>query len=67
MAPTLRYILLADINECLNGTDDCEDTANFECVNTLGSFDCVCLPGFQLDKGNCVGQYCRFSFLPNTP
>ena len=33
-----------DINECDDGSDDCVDIA--QCVNTPGSFECQCAPGF---------------------
>ena len=39
------------------GTDDCDDTTEV-CMNTEGSFICVCAPGFVADMpGLCVGKY----------
>ena len=26
------------------------------CINTIGSFECMCLPGFTGDGVTCVGQ-----------
>ena len=46
----------ADIDECANGNNDCDTTANFECINTPGSFVCVCAAGYQLVEGNCVSE-----------
>lgn len=43
-----------DINECLEGTARC--APNSECINTEGSYNCECLPGFtksELTSG-CV-------------
>ena len=42
-----------DIDECTNGTDDCQQT----CMNTPGSFVCGCFDGFTLDGNgqNCTG------------
>lgn len=37
---------VAEINECLNGTDNCEQI----CTNTLGSFVCSCNEGFELEE-----------------
>lgn len=45
--------LNADIDECFEGTDDCEQM----CINTHGSFTCSCNKGYgALDNGrSCVG------------
>ena len=43
--------LLADINECLLGTDLCSQT----CSNTVGSYTCGCNTGYTL---NSDGQMC---------
>lgn len=43
-----------DINECARGTDNCN--ANADCINTQGSFQCVCRAGFEGDGRNCRGM-----------
>ena len=65
-------LLSADVNECVQGTHNCEGT----CTNTAGGFECGCPQGYQLssdgrscidvdecanDRGGC-GQVCS-----NTP
>ncbi|XP_071150206.1 uncharacterized protein [Mytilus edulis] len=40
-----------DINECLDGTDNCTSTSN--CTNTDGSFTCICLEGFRKFGSEC--------------
>lgn len=50
-----RRFLFEDKDEC-NGTDYC---SNGRCVNTNGSFACICNPGFELDVFNrlhCEGK-----------
>ena len=49
-----RYDIILDIDECLAMTDDCSEYA--KCVNTEGSFECVCKPGFTGDGVTCDGQ-----------
>ena len=45
-----------DIDECAEGTDDCNDDS--DCMNTFGSFWCECHAGFYYedfsDAGECV-------------
>ena len=45
--------MIKDINECL--MNPCE---NGECVNTDGSYRCVCRPGYTLDitGKKCIGK-----------
>ena len=47
------YCCISDIDECSNDTDVC--SVNATCTNTVGSFECVCLPGFTGDGITCTG------------
>ena len=48
-----NLFLIADINECDEGTADCVNGA--ECINVNGSFTCQCRVGFQKTADNCTG------------
>jgi hypothetical protein len=47
-------LFLLDIDECATQTANCP--ANSQCVNTIGSFNCICLSGFTSSNGQCVGN-----------
>ena len=44
-----------DIDECEQGTHDCD--ANATCTNTPGSYNCVCNFLFTGNGHNCEGMY----------
>jgi alpha-tubulin suppressor-like RCC1 family protein len=46
----------ADIDECANKVEPACSGSNVSCVNTVGSFECNCHPGFEFDKdkGKCA-------------
>ena len=48
-----ELLCTADIDEC-EGTALCP--ANSTCVNTFGSFDCVCDDGFVQNESVCIGK-----------
>ena len=55
---TLKF---SDVNECLEALDDCHPNA--QCVNTEGSFTCLCQAGFTGDGVLCFGEFsCDFFF-----
>ena len=37
----------------LTSMDACENDENTECVNTLGSYSCSCVPGYGRINGSC--------------
>ncbi|KAL9953464.1 hypothetical protein ACROYT_G040886 [Oculina patagonica] len=41
----------SDIDECAEGTHSCD--ANAECINTKGSYNCTCKPGYLGDGRKC--------------
>ena len=45
------YFEFADIDECIEGLDDCDLHA--ECKNSIGSYDCACVIGFSGDGLSC--------------
>ena len=47
--------VVTDIDECETMTDDCDENA--DCINTEGSFECVCKPGYTGDGKDCEGIY----------
>ena len=49
----MYIVFLTDINECENN-----GTCDQICTNTIGSFDCECIPGYQLnnDLMTCSGM-----------
>ncbi|KAL9975103.1 hypothetical protein ACROYT_G012219 [Oculina patagonica] len=48
-----RYMGMArsDIDECSNGSHDCDVNAN--CTNTVGSYNCTCKEGYAGDGRSC--------------
>ena len=55
--------LLSDIDECTQGTDDC-DPASMNCTNSVGGFSCSCHDdGFVINGGDCDGECCAGNLL----
>ena len=55
LSPTILVTsVYTDINEC-EGDHGCAH----ECVNTLGSYECTCRPGYRLGRNGkrCKGEY----------
>lgn len=50
-----KLVLFSDIDECIVNGVMCR---NGRCVNTEGSFQCICNAGFELtsDGKNCIGE-----------
>ena len=48
----MMCVVLADIDECHEDVDSCQQ----ECYNTVGSYTCSCRAGYRLRDGhNCDG------------
>lgn len=57
--------MCVDINECHSRTDNCD--TNAYCINTHGSFRCICRAGFIGNGVTCTAQQtqpCRPGFRP---
>ena len=49
-------LLLSDVNECVANVDICTDKKT-ECINTLGSYECLCKEGFMEVNRKCVCKW----------
>jgi len=47
--------LPVDIPECVRGLDECDTNAT--CINTVGSYDCMCNTGFTGSGFMCTGLF----------
>ena len=47
------FLYSTDIDECTRGTDNCD--VNADCINTEGSFQCVCRAGYEGTGQECTG------------
>ena len=45
---------LLDVNECTNGTHNCDNNAS--CQNSVGSFNCSCNHGYAGNGTTCFGM-----------
>ncbi len=52
--PKQIFFFASDVNECTEGTDNCN--INALCTNTVGSFTCACNEGFSGDGVDCEGE-----------
>ena len=55
-SPNILYTctLLSDIDECVEGTHDCQEKAY--CTNHDGSFNCTCNSGYMGNGTSCQGK-----------
>ena len=51
----LPLVSFSDVDECVNGTQNCHSNAN--CTNIAGSFYCTCNPGYMGNGTYCSGKY----------
>ena len=47
-------LYFTDIDECELDVDDCD--VNSDCVNTEGSYECVCLTGYSSNGETCMSK-----------
>lgn len=45
---------IVDFDECSGGISDCH--FNADCINTEGSYNCTCKPGFVGNGTTCQGK-----------
>lgn len=62
LSSTLSPSLSLDIDECAEGKHYCRE--NTMCVNTPGSFMCICHTGYiRIDDYSCTGEFLHWPFF----
>ena len=56
------YLTNADIDECREGTDDCD--VNADCADIDGSFTCTCRQGYSGNGIFCISKIVMLCFSP---
>ena len=57
----LPTFFFSEVDECQISTHNCSDNAT--CINTEGSFNCSCKPGYRGNGYNCSGRCLQVSSL----
>ena len=47
-------LLISDVDECTLGLSNCSLSGG--CLNTEGTYECYCLPGYEGDGFTCTGD-----------
>ena len=50
--PVLLFHTIIDVDECAEGQSVCD----FKCINTAGSYSCVCFDGYHGSAEDCKGM-----------
>ena len=52
------YNFCSDLNECNSSYHNCSESEYEICHNTVGSFTCECMPGFEINEEaqSCEGK-----------
>ena len=50
---TINWFLL-DVNECTFGMHSCDDSTRADCINTEGSYECVCKADYIGNGESCI-------------
>ena len=55
-AAVLSFIVSpnSDVDECTFGIHSCDDSVRAMCINTDGSYECVCRPGYIGNGESCI-------------
>lgn len=56
--------MCSDVDECSSLTTACD--VNAVCINTIGSYECVCGDGYAGDGMSCEGEDCNWNELAVT-
>ena len=51
-------IFFPDVDECELEIHNCH--VNAECIDTVGSYECVCNQGYSGDGINCTSRWSRY-------
>ena len=57
LPPYLKHAFITlskDVDECSEDKHNCSSKA--ACENTVGSFECKCNDGYQVDEKTCLGE-----------
>lgn len=46
-----------DYNECNVNPNVCGDPSAAVCINSAGSYNCRCNPGYKISDRKCIGRY----------